>query len=201
MGSVEIVNTPNNSNDEASALPFTLSFVINTGDKGDELTRRVADILGLPNTYGWSITDTSDHLAMVHYTKGATMQIHGHLRGILVDTEVGAIIADSFGYTPTAVSNKITENNGQITIIDKANNCHIFASNDVVIRRVFEGTLIRIIWHKNRCYKLTHHKINPIQARWAHPNLFFQCMKKPVALPLIDFSIQLNLIATLVMIF
>lgn len=166
--SIEIVNTSNSSSDGAAALPFVFEIAY----KGDELTRRVADILGLPDTNGWSVIDTCEHLAMVHYTEDADMNIYGKLRGILVDTEVGVIIADSFGYTPAAVSSKINENNGQITIMDKENNNHVFNPNEIVIKRVFEGVVIRVIWHKGHCYRITHRKINPIRSRWGSAKSF-----------------------------
>jgi hypothetical protein len=168
--SIEIANTPVGSNTEAPVIPF----VFDASYKGDELTRRVADILHLPDINGWSVIDSDEdvHLAMVHYADNADMSIYGHLRGLLVDTEVGAVIADSFGYTPTAITSELQESNGSISIRDKSNSNHVFSLDDVVIKRVFEGVVIRVIWHKGKCYRMTHRKINPLRSRWGSSKTF-----------------------------
>ena len=41
--------------------------------KGDELTQKVAGILKLDSNSGWSVVDTFENLAMVHYNEDANM--------------------------------------------------------------------------------------------------------------------------------
>jgi len=168
MEATSSIQVENIAANETPVIPF----VFDNSYKGDELSQRVANILGLTDVHGWYVCDTDGDLAMVHYADDADMNMYGHLRGLLIDMEVGAIIADSFGYTPTAVASEIHESNGHITVKDKTNIFHTFGINDVIIKRVFEGVLIRVIWHKNQCYRITHRKIHPIRSRWGSSKSF-----------------------------
>lgn len=109
---------------------------------------------------------------MVHYDDDADMTVYGHLRGVLVDTESGSVIADSFGYTPTAVASEVVDNNGVVVIVDQEGMTHTFSTDDVVIKRVFEGVVIRAVWHKSKLYLITHRKINPVRSRWGPSKSF-----------------------------
>lgn len=146
-------------------------FIFDASYKGDSLTRKVCDILGCKDIQSWSVIDTSEHLALVHYNDDSDMTTYGHLRGVLVDVEVGAIIANSFGYTPTAVSDNIILDNGTIAIKDKDGINHTF-SDEYSIKRIFEGVVVRVIWHKGKLYRITHKKINPIRSRWGTSKSF-----------------------------
>ena len=134
--------------------------------QGDPVTQRVKEILQLPDIRGWSVVDQCDNLVLVHYNEDADMTVYGHLRGILIDVETGDIVANSFGYTPTAVCDKFIEDDGKINIKDQDGINHSFSVKDSVIKRVFEGVVIRDIWHKSKRYRITHRKIQPLRSRW-----------------------------------
>lgn len=153
---------------------FTLPFTFDTGHKGDNMTQRVAEILQLPIVPDWFVTDTFENLALVHYNDDADMAVYGHLRGVLVDTEVGAVISPSFGNTPTAVASELTSVNDIVTIRDQKGLAHNFslADPDVSMKRVHEGVVIRDIWHKGRRLRITHRKIQPLRSRWGNSPYF-----------------------------
>jgi len=150
-------------------MPLILDF----GYKGDALTKRAGEILGLSGVDGWEVVDSKDNLSLVHYSQDADMTKFGHLRGVLIDTEVGATIADSFGYTPTAVSSKLlVEEDGKLSIIDQDGANHTFRGDSVTIKPIFEGVVIRAIWHNSEFLRITHRKINPTRSRWGSSKSF-----------------------------
>ena len=159
--------------------------------QGDELTQKVAEILKVDTNSGWSVVDTFENLAMVHYNEDANMNLVGHLRGVIVDLEKELIITDSFGYTPTIVSDKIEFKNGHLNMIDKEGNGFIFNESNVIINKLYEGVVIRVIWYNNKCFFLTHKKINPIKSRWGSSKYFLDMYKEangPTAEQLFDTS-------------
>ena len=160
----ELDNTK--TEDENSICDFDVSY------KGDALIQRVSSILGLSDYHGWSIVDTHENLALVHYNDDADMTIYGGLRGVLVDTEVGVVIAKSFGYTPTVISDRLTSTDGAITVTDTEGDTHTFSTDDTIIKRVFEGVVFRVVWHKGKSYRLTHRKIVPLRSRWGSSPTF-----------------------------
>jgi hypothetical protein len=162
--SIEIANTTTNE--------ITVPFVFDSSYKGDELSQKVASALTLPDRRGWSVVDSKDALALVHYEDDADMTKLGHLRGVVVDTEVNAIIAESFGYTPTAVSSELTIVDGSIRIADKDGEVHTFDPATSVIKRVFEGVVIRVLWHKGNMLRITHRRINSERSRWGSAKTF-----------------------------
>jgi len=151
-----------------------IPFVFDAAYKGDELTKRCSEILGMDDLTGWSVIDTCENLALVHYNQKTDFQKFGHIRGILLDTESGDIIADSFGYTPTAVYDKIETVDGVVSLIDNDGFNHKFSmiDKDVYVKRVFEGVVIRVIWYNNKMYRITHKKINPTRSKWGNSKKF-----------------------------
>jgi hypothetical protein len=159
--------------------------------EGDELVQKVAEILNLPSIIGWSVVDTFENLAMVHYTDDADMNLVGHLRGVLVDLEKEVVITDSFGYTPTIVADKIEFNSGNLNMIDKDGKEFSFNEENVHINKLYEGVVIRVIWYNNKCFFLTHKKINPLKSRWGSSKYFLDMYKDangPTAEQLFDTS-------------
>lgn len=162
--------------------------------KGDELDKKVAKILSLPNRDGWSVIDydREAQLALVHYTENADMKTLGHLRGVLVDLEVESIVAGSFGYTPTTVTSEIKVDVGNfINVVDTDGVEHSFPAEKVRITRCFEGVVIRVIWHKSRMVCFSHRKINPARSHWGNSKSFLEMYREgggPAAEDLFDTS-------------
>ena len=166
---MEIGNT-NIPTDNEVVLPF----VFDASYKGDALTKRCSEIIGMKDLTGWSVIDTYENLALVHYNPKTDFQKFGHIRGLLLDTESGDIIADSFGYTPIAICNEITptDDNVSITDVDGINHKFLLTDKDVYVKRVFEGVVIRVIWYNNKMYRITHKKINPTRSKWGNSKRF-----------------------------
>lgn len=137
--------------------------------EGYALTQRLMDILQVPDE-GWSVVDYVNNLYLVHYRDDADMSIVGHLRGVLVDVEAGQIIASSYGYTPTAVSDQLIETNNGIVLQDE--NGHVHTFNRYVIKKAFEGVMMRVIYHNGEVYHLTHKKIRPMKSWWGESPFF-----------------------------
>ena len=162
--SITIVN---NSSVANPILP--VEFQAHTDDK---MVTAVSEILNIPVSRDWSIIDRVDHLALVNYSENADMAVFGHLRGILVDTEARTVLTTSFGYTPTAVCEKLLEIDGHIHIKDKDGVAHHYALDKCTIKRAFEGVVFRVFLHKGKMYTVTHRKINPSRSRWGSSKNF-----------------------------
>lgn len=162
----------NTSSMEIENTTPVLPFVLDASYKGDEVTRHAATILGVEDVRGWEVVDREEDLALVHYTEDADMTTRGHLRGLLLDLETDTIIADSFGYTPTAVASKLEVVDNTFSIKDTDGHTHYFDVNNMTIKRVFEGVVIRVLWRKGKLYRITHKRINPQKSRWGSSKSF-----------------------------
>ena len=170
--SIEIANTSTGTT--SAGNPPVIPIVFDGSYKGDETTRRAAEILAMPDIHGWTVVDSDEDTALVHYRDDADKSVYGHIRGLFLDLEVGAVIADSFGYTPTAVASELTETEGCVVIKDKEGVTHNFPIGEAIVKRVFEGVVIRVIWRKNKLYRITHRKINPVRSRWGSSKSFIE---------------------------
>lgn len=168
---MEIGNINIPTNDETKVV---VPFVFDASYKGDALTKRCAEIIGMTDLTGWSVIDTYENLALVHYNPKTDFQKFGHIRGLLLDTESGDIIADSFGYTPIAIYDEISaiDDKVSITDVDGINHKFLLTDKDVYVKRVFEGVVIRVIWYNNKMYRITHKKINPVRNKWGNSKRF-----------------------------
>jgi len=172
-----------------------LPFQLDASYKGDEVTEKVAKIIGMSNIDGWQIVDTFENLAMVHYKEDGDMTKVGHLRGLVVDIEVGAIVAESFGYTPTAVLSSLKSEEDKFIIKDTDGVVHTFSQDNVIMKQAFEGVVIRIIWHKGKMLRMTHKKITPTKSRWGNSKTFLTMYDEangPKAEDLFDTSKQFS---------
>lgn len=171
---------------------ISLPVELDNSYKGDEVGKQCCEILELPEIRGWSVVDTTEHLALLHYTEDSDKALYGHIRGLLVDLESKSIIADSFGYTPTLVAQNIKPANDALVFHDSDGVTHSFPIKDVIIKRVFEGVVIRVIWRKGKMYKITHRKINTVKSRWGSSKTFLTMYEEaggPTAEQLFDTSV------------
>jgi hypothetical protein len=134
--------------------------------KGDEVQQRVLEIQGYPSVRGWSILDVMkdengvDELALAHYDDDSTAT-YGNLRGDVIDLEVGAVIAKSFGYTPTAVVDTLDQTDGLINIKDKEGIVHTFDPATCHIKRGVECVVFRAVKRKGKMHLFTHKRLTP----------------------------------------
>ena len=87
-------------NDISSAVPFS---------QDTELKKRVAAVLNVEVSAGWSIVDADvdSELYLVHYTVQADMNKYNDIRGVVVSLKFNTIICRSYGYTPSAILSEI----------------------------------------------------------------------------------------------
>lgn len=132
----------------------------------------LAEILGLPSTDGWIITDAYKDLRLVHYLDDADMSAYGHLRGTAVSLNGKCIVASSFGYTPVAVADTLSAKDGMLNIVDKDGTMHNYQLDNVKIKRAFECVILRTIWYDGEMIKLSHRKFNPVKSHWGESPYF-----------------------------
>lgn len=138
-----------------------------------QLTLRIMAILQLDTVEGWSVVDQVYPLYLIHYKEDADMSLVGHLRGILVDVEAGVKIAMSYGHTPTSICNQLqVDQNNNLVIEDQDGFVHQMNFNHTIIKRAFEGVILRVILHEGQVYHLTHRKIRPMKSRWGDTPFF-----------------------------
>lgn len=183
-------STNTNGEVDTSILPFKFDYAY----KGDEIKQQVIKILGLSKATGWSIVDKVDNLVMVHYDDGADLTDIDFLRGVVVDIANNRYVASSYGYTPTAVVDELkVDDSGHFEITDEDNKVHKFPVNDTIVKPVFEGVVLRIIWYEGKCYKLTHKRINTERSRWGSSIYFVKMYEEaggPTPEQLFDLSVS-----------
>src|SRR5437868_4393987 len=132
---------------------------------------RIMSILNLTSLAGWQEIDRLGDLSLVHYNEDADMSQVGHLRGVCVDTKHGVVVASSFGYTPTVKSNLIDVTNDHVVLQD-AEQQYAFPREEVVMKRAYEGVIMRVIHYRGEMLRLTHKRIRPLKSRWGNSPFF-----------------------------
>lgn len=202
MASEQITNIASELTDMSlenneGTVPLAKIFSFDMNYRGDELQQKVCRVLGLDSVKGWSIVDTLDNLALIHYRDDSDLYQYGHLRGVLVDTEKEVIVSDSFGYTPSATYHMLPAPScqpgeaGTINIIDENQVVHKFDSDKMSIKYSFEGVVIRCLWYNEKFYRITHKKIDSSRSRWGCAKTFVQMYDEagaPTAEELFDTS-------------
>lgn len=134
--------------------------------KGDAVTQQVLQVEGFSGIQGWSVVDTlkdengNPELALAHYDEDGIGE-YGNVRGDVIDLQVGAVIAKSFGYTPTAVVNSLTAVEGLIHIKDVTGVVHTFDANTCKIKRGVECVVFRAIKRHGKMHLFTHKRLTP----------------------------------------
>ena len=191
--SIEIVNTV--PNPIVGETQTDVPFVFDTSYKGDEIKVHAGRIVGMTDPHGWYVAEAQDDMAILHYEDDADMSTHGHLRGTLVDLETDAIIADSFGHTPTAICSELVIVNNCIVVKDTEGVVHVFDMahllDPVVMKRVFEGVVLRALWRKGKFHLITHKRIDASRSKWGSYKYFLTMYEEaggPTAEQLFDTS-------------
>lgn len=149
----------------------------NTSNTSSIDTRKiVSSVLGVENSAAWEIvsSDPEHHLYMVHHKPEANLADYGQIRGIVVDTEAQTIVCESYGYTPTIVSDSIrpAEEGGMIQLTDELGTVHQVNPDRSIFKIGFEGTLINVFKHDGKVYRSTRKRLNPSKSRWGNSETF-----------------------------
>lgn len=134
-----------------------------------DIKKQIANILNIELTDSWNIYDSDpDHnLYLIHYDQEADMNKYKDLRGIVVDIKAKTVVCRSYGFTPTAVKDKIElSDDGMIHITDIYGDEHTMNPEQIKMKIGFEGTIIRIFKHAGKIYLSTHRRLNTSKSRW-----------------------------------
>lgn len=167
ISSISIVNT--------TGIDCPVGF--DNSYKGDAVTQRVLEITGFGGITGWSVLETVKdeeevpELALIHYNDDGT-DAYGHVRGDVIDLEVGTVIAKSFGHTPTAVVERLVDADGALNIKDTEGRMHVFDAATCSIKRGVECVVFRAIKRKGKMHLFTHKRLTPDRSRWGSSPYF-----------------------------
>lgn len=172
---------------------FRMPLDLDMHYKGDEITQIVSKAIGMEYSPNWSVVDedAENKLALPHYSKTANTNIYGHIRGVIVDTELGIVLAESFGYTPTVIIRNPKLFGETFTVKDIDGVDHTFHLATAVMKRAFEGVVLRVFWHKGQLFIVTHKRIDSARSRWGSSKYFVTLYKEaggPTAEQLFDTS-------------
>jgi hypothetical protein len=136
------------------------------------LRESIASILDVSDTPAWQIMDTrlEEGLYLVHYSQDANMVKYGSLRGVVVDIPHQAIVARSYGFTPTlsASSMSVADYDQKIHLTD-ATNPNVTYDLDpetTLFYPGFDGPLVRVFLHNGQVYHSTHKKLQTLMDVW-----------------------------------
>lgn len=138
---------------------------------GDMKTKAlVAPMLKLNNDDPFEIVSENDSgLVMVHYRNDADLEIFKNLRGVVVDTQTGAVVSTSFPHAPRVVTPSIGSENGNFTF----GNFQV-SEQHVRIKVGYEGTLLNVFKHGGTVYHSTRKRLDSSRSRWGNSKTFGQ---------------------------
>lgn len=122
---------------------------------------KVAKVLNVDVCDEWTITDADEqnNLYLAHFRQGTDMNKYGHIRGVIVDTEVEKIIATSNPYIPTVITNNLSENDNKLLLVDNNNKQHVLDKDSYTITPGLDGTMLRIFKNRGKIYYSTHRRL------------------------------------------
>lgn len=142
----------------------------------DDTRRIISSVLGVENSAAWDIisSDPEHNLYMVHHKPEANLAEHGQVRGVVVDTLAKTVVARSYGYTPTIVSDQVLlqPGDGNIHLIDELGLEHTVDPARALFKIGFEGTLINVFKHDGIVYRSTRKRLDPARSRWGNSKTF-----------------------------
>lgn len=121
---------------------------------------RIGEILGIPANGHWVISGNLDgtRVYLVNPKDDSALKDYGWLKGIMVDTSAGTLVAKSFGYTATAVANDMNafiQTEGTIELEDDLRVKRVLDLGKTTLLQGYEGTVIRIGKYQGRVFVST----------------------------------------------
>lgn len=164
------------------AKPFLkkLKIILFYRDKKREqsmdIKKQIAEILGytgsdfMGTTWPeWEIVDSDpeNNLYLIHYIPQLYMTKYKMLRGIVVDLKAKIIVARSFDYAPTIVSDALKlEDDGYYHLLDTLGLEYRVKGTAGTFKIGYDGTLMRVFKHNGKVYHSTHRRLNTGRSRW-----------------------------------
>jgi len=156
-------------------------YITNINTMSNDVKNTISKILGIENSAAWDVvSDEPEHnLYMVHHKPEANLADYGQIRGIVVDTKAGAVVARSYGYTPTVVSDQILlqQGDGNVHLIDNMGTEHVVNPARALFKVGFEGTLFNVFKHDGIVYRSTRKRLDPSRSRWGNSKPFMEMYK------------------------
>ena len=141
-----------------------------------DIRKTVSSVLGIENSAAWDIVsfDPEHNLYMVHHKAEADLIEYGQIRGIVIDSEAKAIVCQSYGYSPTVVTNHmvIDSDTNMVKLTDNNGENHVFDPTMTTIKAGFEGTLITVFKHGGKVYRTTRKRLDASRSRWGDSETF-----------------------------
>jgi len=149
-----------------------------------------AKILEVPDDpQSWELTPYPESgLAIVNYTQSANMDIYGKLKGTVIDINTQRIICQSYEHTSTAISNLdkevwIPDDNGYLKLTDSDGINFFFHKDNIKIRPLFPGMVIRVFKHNGIVYYSSHRKLELTDSKIPGSSISFLDMYKNLGGP------------------
>lgn len=127
----------------------------------------VAKILEIPDDpQSWELTVYPESgLAIVNYTQLANMSKYGKFKGTVIDINAQKIICQSYEHTSTAISNLnneiwIPDDSGYLKLTDSDGINFFFHKDNIKIRPLFPGMVIRVFKHNGIVYYSSHRSLD-----------------------------------------
>ena len=149
--------------------------IITSREVGDTVKESIAEIVGLGReTFDqWEITDSipEEQMYTIHYVQG-TVDISSPLariRGMVVHIPSRTILAKAFGYTPTAVVDKLTfDGEGNMSVVDEDGITHVINRDRDVRKMVYEGVLVRVMKINGKYLIFSHRSLDISRSRFGN---------------------------------
>lgn len=175
----------------------------------------VSESLNIPESLDayWDIIDIypedNPKLALAHYNDGFdfTNRSHGpltKLRGVIVDLNTGAVVADSYGYNQTLPCNGSIEETQDKIIINTTKSVYLndpkaapdeaakltvgdveFDKEKTKLFVGYEGAIVRVFRWGGETFFSTHRKISGVKSAWSARKSFYELYNE-MGGPLID---------------
>lgn len=120
------------------------------------------DVYSVDIEDNWDVLNEKDNLSLIHYKTERGEPENGELRGVVIDKDLGIVVASSFRYTPNETYDE------EIPIISPEQKYYLG----------IEGTILRVFKNKGKIYISTHKKIDAVKSRWGSSPTFVELFRK-----------------------
>lgn len=129
--------------------------------------------LGEESEDSWRVSDSDDHLKIVHYTSNSDKRKYGNLRGAIYTRE-GKLFIGPGEFTPVIIADelKIQKQKSEETLIEDINGEKHLIGNISSISRGEEGAILRVFKYEGKIYCSTYHYLDCVQSHWASERSF-----------------------------
>jgi len=122
--------------------------------------------------HNWEVIDQEDNLHLIHYPQSGDCPKDGSIRGWVVDTDNGVVLAKSYGYTPVATLDQLTETEEGIVVTDEHHNTMVYPKGEYGLKIGHEGAMIRVFYTGGKVHIISHRRLTISRSRWGSSPVF-----------------------------